>query len=485
MESMMKKVDWLFLVLCLVVGVVAEESFFREEIGISYMVFIVIFYVLFYWRFRTYTFSHQRLGYFVLIAIWLLAASYYLYDMVLFKVLNILIIPALVIFHLVLITSPPKYNWAHFSFLTLLCKRLFEGFRQNVKLVSEVTNRFKKGEKKASHEVGKKVLIGIMISIPVLFIVLNLLISADAHFEKMISSIPQLFNINLENLIRIIIILIYGFGFFGFMQALMEKNLQVTAKEGVNTKISFDGIITLTVLILLNVVYVVFLVIQFKYFFSETLAAGYTYAEYARRGFFELLFVTLINLTVTTVVITNTKQLLGNVQKVVNISLSLLVLCSGVLLVSAYMRLTMYEEAYGFTFTRVLAHSFMIFLMVIFAYTLVKIWLKKLSLVHFYFIATLIYYVGMNMVNIDRIIVEQNLERYETTGKIDIFYLGNMSATGILGLMELYERDPTVPELKQLLAQYQANLPYTKSDSWQSRNYTRDQVYDKLEQMNL
>ncbi|MGG0717908.1 DUF4173 domain-containing protein [Robertmurraya massiliosenegalensis] len=485
MEFMLKKVDWFFLILCLVVGVVFEEAFFRGQIGISYFCFIAIFYALFYWRFRSHTFTHQRLGYFVLIAIWFLAASFYLYDMIFFNLLNILLIPALVIFHLVLITAPRKFIWTKFSFIAFICKRLINGIRYHFLFVHYLTKHLKKGKRQASHEIGKKVLIGIVISIPVLFIVLNLLISADAHFERLINSLPQLFNFRTDNLFRFIIICVFGFGIFGFMQALLVKNFQVEQKEGVPKTISFDGIITVTVLILLNVVYVIFIAIQFKYFFSETLAIGYTYAEYARRGFFELLFVTLINLTVTTVVITNTKELLGNVQKVVNVSLSLLVVCSGVLLVSAYMRLTMYEEAYGFTFTRVLAHSFMIFLMVIFAYTLVKIWLKKLSLVHFYFIATLIYYVGMNVINIDRIIVEQNLERYETTGKIDIFYLGNMSATGVLGLIELYEEDPTVPELKQLLAQYQADLPYTKSDSWQSRNYTRDKAYEKLEKLNL
>ena len=82
----------------------------------------------------------------------------------------------------------------------------------------------------------------------------------------------------------------------------------------------------------------------------------------------------------------------------------------------------------------------MIFLMIIFAYTLVKIWLEKLSLFHFYFIASLVYYVGMNVVNIDRIVVEQNITRYEETGKIDIQYLNNLSFTGKLRLLQLYDK---------------------------------------------
>ena len=176
---------------------------------------------------------------------------------------------------------------------------------------------------------------------------------------------------------------------------------------------AMDGIITLTVLLLLDLVYVLFVAVQFKYFFSGTLEDGYTYAEYARRGFFELLFVTLINLTVTTGVIYFTKSIQGFLKKVIRLALTVLVLSSGVLLISAFMRMAMYEDAYGFTFTRVLVHSFMIFLMIIFAYTLVKIWLEKLSLFHFYFIASLIYYAGINVVNIDKIVVDRNIARFE------------------------------------------------------------------------
>ena len=78
MEMKIGKSDWIFLLLCLVLGIIAEEAFFRAEIGISYLVFIIAFYAVFFWRFRRFSFSHQRLGYLILICIWLLAASYFI-----------------------------------------------------------------------------------------------------------------------------------------------------------------------------------------------------------------------------------------------------------------------------------------------------------------------------------------------------------------------------------------------------------------------
>ena len=72
---------------------------------------------------------------------------------------------------------------------------------------------------------------------------------------------------------------------------------------------------------------------------------------------------------------------IGFIKRFIQFLLTTLVLSSAVILSSAFLRLSMYEEAYGFTFIRVMAHSFMIFLVVIFMYTLLKIWIEKLSLI--------------------------------------------------------------------------------------------------------
>jgi len=485
MEMKLEKKDWLFLLLCLILGIVAEESFFRDQIGISYFVFISVFYAIFYWRFRRFSFSHQRVGYLVLISIWLLSAGYYLYDVTAFYALNILLIPAMVIFHLSLITSPQKMEWNKLSFLLYAFLRLGNGLLYPFRFIAHLSGILKKSSHPEKYVVWKKILIGIAISIPILIVILNLLVSADAQFERLLSNFPELLNVHPETIFRIIVILLYTFGFFGFMQVLLHKTIKAVQKENIPNSISLDGIITVTVLLLLDLVYVLFVAVQFKYFFSGTLEGGYTYAEYARRGFFELLFVTLINLTVTTVVIQFTKKAMSSLKKTIQLALTVLVLASGVLLVSAFMRMALYEDAYGFTFLRVLVTAFMIFLMVIFAYTLVKIWLERLSLFHFYFMASIIFYTGINLVNLDQIVVDRNIARYESTGKIDIQYLGNLSSTGVLGLIQLYEKHPDVPGLEELLKQHKDDRQYIKSDTWQSHNLVRDRVYEKLGELEL
>ncbi|RDU35736.1 DUF4173 domain-containing protein [Neobacillus piezotolerans] len=481
MELRMRKEDWLFLVACLGIGILAVEAFTWGRIGISYFVFIAAFYSVFFWRFRGFQFRHQRLGWLVLGAIWLLSASYFLFDSDVFYGLNILAIPALVVFHIALITGPKQAHWAHPVFLIYILKRIGASIAYNTavaRLFGRIAIRKTGGGKGV---VAKKVLIGAVISLPVLAVVLNLLISADSQFERILSGFPDWFSIDGEMVFRIVASLIYTFAFFGYLQINLKRRLEIQQLKSGGPSGVVDPVTALTVLIILDAVYVLFVAVQFKYFFSGTLGEEFTYAEYARRGFFELVFVSLINLSVTIFVLTFSKIGGQRLWRTVQGALSILVVATGVILTSAFMRLMMYEAAYGFTFTRVLVHSFMIFLLVIFCYTFAKIWLARLSLLHFYFISALVFYTAINIVGVDKIVVERNLDRFEETGKIDLHYLAYMSDAGTLGLIKLYREQPETPGLRGLLLEKKKSLP--ESERWQSYNLTREKAKEALKQL--
>lgn len=487
MELKFGKTDWMFLFMCMVVGIIAEESFFRTEIGISYLVFITAFYTLFFYRFRRFSYSHQRFGYLVLICIWLMAAGYFINDNLFFYALNILVIPALVLFHLVVITSQKSISWKKPAFITYIFSRLTATLKYNFFFASFIGGFLKQGIEESKFQIWKKVGIGILISVPVLFVVLMLLMSADTQFEKMMGDIPQWFEVlDGEIIFRILVVLFFTFAFFSFFQTLIQKQVHaVIHNANANSQwFKLDSIITITVLVLINAVYVLFTVVQFKYFFSGTLLGDFTFAEYARKGFFELLFVTLINLSITIIVLTFADKTAGFMKRFIQVMLTALVLASAVLLSSAFLRLGMYEEAYGFTFIRVVAHSFMIFLAVIFMYTFIKIWIEKLSLFHFYFISALLYYTLMNVINVEQIIVTKNIERFEQSGKIDVHYLNSLSYTGIKGLIQIYEKNPQLPGLKDILLERknEANLNTT---SWQSLNLNRIQANEEIKKLQL
>ncbi|MFD1037775.1 DUF4153 domain-containing protein [Virgibacillus byunsanensis] len=486
MDLYVKQKDWLFLLVCFGLGILAEISFFHGSIGLSYPVFIAGFYMVLFLRYRL-SFTHRRIGLLIMVVIWLLAGSYLFYDSILLHNLNLLIIPVLVFIHMVLITSPNNWSWAAPEFLTLLITKFNEGLKYSSAFCNAGFKRIFKNMNEQTAQIVKRIFLGLVIGIPLLLVITGLLMSADAVFQDIVLRLPQfIFQFNFqEGLFRFVLIIMFTLLFFGIFQVLHVKSKQkesYTNKE--KSRVSWDGITTATVLVLLNGVYVVFTVIQFRYFFSDSLQNGFTYAEYARRGFFELVIVTLINWTVLTTFLNLVKNPGKRMNLMMKIMYSLLIVVSGVMLTSAFQRLSMYEAAYGFTLDRILAHAFMIFLMVVFAYTLIRVWMERLSLLHFYLIAGLIFYTGLHVIHIEQIIVDENLDRYERTGKIDIHYLNSLSYTGVNGLIKLYQEDPDHPRLQGIL-QNEKQIAEQSPSTWQSFNFIKQKVTKKLRELDL
>jgi hypothetical protein len=486
MEFNMKKGDWIFLLVCLALGVLAERSFLHGQIGLSYPVFITCFYIVFFWRFRSFSFANKKLGLLLIASIWLLALSFFLNSNMVLNVLNILVIPVLVLIQLVLVTYPMENQWHRWPFVQRLFLSAGAAIAYVFRFIMYVPKLAVRGLEESKNATIRKVMIGIAISFPLLFVILNLLVSADQQFGNLLGTFPRwLLGLKIEEeVLRTIAIMIITLVIFGILQVLKFKQPLSAENSIPKDKIVWDSVISMTVLTLLNIVYLLFVVVQFQYFFSETLKDGYTYAEFARRGFFELLFVTMLNLLIISTIVSFVEKGSKILKLVIRGLLSLLVIFSGIMLYSAFLRLFMYEEAYGFTFTRVLAHSFMIFLLVILCYSFMRIWMDRLSLVRFYLISAIIFYTCVNIIQLDRIVVENNLERYAETGKIDIYYLNSLSYVGVEGLVELYKLNPGHPGLSELLMQRKQELQYSK-ESWNSMNLSKRSAEKALMDLQL
>ncbi|MBI2023079.1 DUF4173 domain-containing protein [Candidatus Giovannonibacteria bacterium] len=286
-------------------------------------------------------------------------------------------------------------------------------------------------EKTVSH-----VLKGILIAAPFLFVFLLLFSSADLVFEKYISNLVSI-EINGEIVVRTILILAVFLAFTGAYSYILgerEKKKSAEAKEGENVRPGGPlGRIESYILFgSVDVLFLIFIIIQVAYFFggeSNIISAGFTYAEYARRGFFELIVVALISLFL----LLAADQLVykENGGHAVEFKFLCAALIAEVLVImfSAYARLSLYEEAYGFTVQRLFSHSFIILLGIIFCLLAWKT-LRNGRENYFalgVFVTFNLFVFGMNMMDPDSFIARRNLERFETTGKIDVRYLSGLS----------------------------------------------------------
>ncbi|MGZ9223106.1 MAG: DUF4153 domain-containing protein, partial [Anaerolineales bacterium] len=141
---------------------------------------------------------------------------------------------------------------------------------------------------------------GFIIALPVTAIFASLLSSADPIFAQRFGDFIDLFNIdNLpEYIFRFVYILIFAYALAGaFLHAAQKSDEKIEEKTWIAPFLGFTE--AAIVLGSLTVLFVVFVVIQFQYFFGGQAnigLEGYTFSEYARKGFGELVAVAFFSL---------------------------------------------------------------------------------------------------------------------------------------------------------------------------------------------
>jgi len=160
-------------------------------------------------------------------------------------------------------------------------------------------------------------------------------------------------------------------------------------------------------------------------------AAGVTYADYARSGFFQLLWVAGI----TAVLLILFSRITGLTERTtrraflvlaeIAIGLTLLIVFV------AFRRLSLYEEAYGFTMLRLYSHIFAVWIAIVFLFLAAEtagLFPRRRWLVGATSISAMALLLAMNLVNPEAIVVNLNLDHARITHKMDPQYLAELSS---------------------------------------------------------
>jgi hypothetical protein len=326
---------------------------------------------------------------------------------------------------------------------------------------------------------------GLVIAIPILVVFIALLGSADIVFADYVDSALRWFD--LERLARwlrqTLVVLLSAVFFLGaLLLALREPRVRRLIGLEKPVLAPFLGFIEAVVVLgAVDLLFTTFVVIQFAYLFGgqeNITATGYTYAEYARRGFGELMAVAFLSLGLIMALGSWTQREDKVRKRWFNGLCSALVGLVGVILVSALKRLLLYENAYGFTRLRTYTHVAIIWMGVLFLVFLGLLLIGRLR--RFALVASLGmlgFAATLNLLNIDAFIVRMNANRLEATDQIDIQYLASLSEDAVPGMVELVEGTTQAvrTELLPQLACRRAML--LESDSryagWQSYHRSR------------
>lgn len=448
----------LFLILSIIFGWVCGRTVWSGHIGMGMTVMGVLFYAFFL------PFVLHKQGKKVPLSAWLLflpqiavLASFSLYSGHFSRFCGLLLSLAIVMIQTTLIAGCTEGRPFSKELLRDACASYlaypFLNMTQTVKAVCGA-GRNSSGSRKG--KVAFKILLGLIISIPVVIVLILMLSHADRMFSLWIDKIVDVLNISFGRILADIILTV--------ITMLYVMPLVVTLRSGYHAKSvetpynrPLDAIITTTVLFTASLVYLVFVAVQFQYLFagSKRLPVGFTYAEYCRRGFFELVFVTAVTTAVVAAVCMltrhNDKDKLPAYTKA---ALLLISACDCVMIVSAARRLVIYVREYGMTIARFNVAVIIAFMAVCILVMALKIVFEKLKVSAVIGSTIIVLLAAYTVFNVDGFIAKYNVNRYlnDSTKELDIEYIQyNLSPAAIPELDRLVETssDPQIKDRAQ------------------------------------
>jgi len=202
---------------------------------------------------------------------------------------------------------------------------------------------------------GRYILLGLLIAAPMAAAVLALLSSADAVFSSLWGRIAVWEGLG-NALGRLGGFLLAAVLFYGGLCAQTDRPESTEQKDARQA----DTLVAVTFTAVLAAIYAVFCAVQLVMLFrtdGSGLPEGYTYAQYAREGFFQLLLVGAINVLLVIV-----SQRRFRTSRALRFLLTFISVCTWGMLLSSARRMLLYVQVYGFTFLRLLVLWFLLVL---------------------------------------------------------------------------------------------------------------------------
>ena len=156
---------------------------------------------------------------------------------------------------------------------------------------------------------------------------------------------------------------------------------------------------------------------------------GMSYADYVHQGFAQLTTATALTLATIALAVRKAPKSTDRDRRLLRGVLGALCVLTLVVVASALFRMAVYQEAYGFTVLRVLVDAFEVWLGVLVVLVMIAgvrlsgWWLPRAGLATG---AALLLAIGW--VNPEAWVAEQNIERFRSTGQLDLDYLSTLGA---------------------------------------------------------
>lgn len=462
---------------CIVLGILFTFLFYNQSLGINYFIFIVALLSAFVWLCITCKAELNFNYYLSIVLILIYSFAYASIGNILIQVINFIIVPIILLYFTIktflnkmVIDSLIVQLGGSLEKIYLFTKTIFTGF--NVKELNPKS---------------KGIFIGIVISLGLLVVIIPLMGSADKVFGYFIGNIfSRLEDISiLEYLIQFIIFFTVSSFLYGYVYQLnntIKRNNEINEKNIAPKKEALKNTnslqtANLTILVFINIVYFIFSFIQFNYLFLGNMSniPDFSYSQYARSGFFQMLVLSLINFCIIMLSRYLIKNDEKNIKSISNILMSLLVFFNYILITSSFYRMHLYESTYGFTVLRLCVYLILIWETLIMLIILAGIWKRNTPIIKMIIYTSLVFYCVVNLLNMDAFIAKKNVDRYFDRGVIDVYYLSNLSYDAYPEIERLLNSDNNLINKEVLKIFNESNLN-NRSYSWKEYNLSRSKA---------
>jgi hypothetical protein len=286
---------------------------------------------------------------------------------------------------------------------------------------------------------------GLVIALPILFVFAELLGAADPRFADFLARIIDL---DLQETIgHVVFAGFVAWAVAGYLRGALVAREPLGVPESALRGSPFRvGATELVVpLVLLDVLFIAFIAFQLPYLFGGAShlreVAGLTAAEYARRGFFELVAVAALLLPLLLVANALLRRDAAKEARVFRVSAMTTIALLAVIMFSAMQRMRLYTAYFGLTESRIYASAAMIWLAIVFALFAATVlrgrsrWFAIGSL-----IAAWSTVAALAMANPAAMIVRTNIARALEGREVDTGYLTKLGADAAPALAEALPR---------------------------------------------
>ncbi|MBT7070296.1 MAG: DUF4173 domain-containing protein [Anaerolineae bacterium] len=321
-------------------------------------------------------------------------------------------------------------------------------------MIGQVRRREKEnGAEKENGFPLRPVLRGILIALPIVILFSSLLASADLVFAQKLSDFFENFSGEQisETIWRSVLALLCAYLVGGaFLHAAFSSyDRKVAEVDGEKKKRLLGFIESSIVLGSVATLFLLFVIVQFQYFFGGTEnigVEGYTFSQYARRGFNELITVAFFSLVL--ILGLSSFSYRGTAkQQYVYSGLSLFIVVQVlIILVSAYHRITLGIQWHGFSRLRLYPRVFLIWLgLLLLTVAFLEVFKRQKFFALSAVIASLGFAVSLTLVNIDASIAKHNILRASQGRHFNVTHLTSLSTDAVPVLADEFMLS-TLPE---------------------------------------